>query len=141
MSSVIFYEKPGCVTNRKQKAILQEAGLSLQVKNLLNHPWQRQELASYFQDLPVDDWFNPSAPDVKNGQLQVHGLDSETALDLLINDPLLIRRPLLDVDGVRMAGFSPLKIETVAKVALQQTDVTQQALETCSQTLSSGGCP
>ena len=35
MSCIIFYEKPGCATNRLQKELLRSAGIELEVRDLL----------------------------------------------------------------------------------------------------------
>ncbi|WP_373507198.1 hypothetical protein [Thiocapsa sp.] len=39
MSSVLFYEKPGCLSNAKQKALLASLGHRVTVRNLLAEPW------------------------------------------------------------------------------------------------------
>ncbi len=39
MSSVLFYEKPGCLSNAKQKALLASLGHRVAVRNLLAEPW------------------------------------------------------------------------------------------------------
>ena len=46
MAHIIFYEKPGCGGNARQKAILQAAGHEVEAKNLLAEPWTRQRPSS-----------------------------------------------------------------------------------------------
>jgi len=105
MSSVIFYEKPGCTGNARQKALLREAGHELEVRNLLVHPWTAGALRSFFGGRPVAAWFNLSAPRIKSGEVSPQALDEATALALMLADPLLIRRPLIECDGRRECGF------------------------------------
>lgn len=110
MSRVLFFEKPGCANNARQKSWLKAAGHELEVHDLLTHPWTRAELGEFFQRLPVREWFNRAAPSVKSGELQPEQLDADSALDLLLADPLLIRRPLLVVGGRREVGFDVARI-------------------------------
>ena len=105
MTSLVFYEKPGCATNRRQKQLLQEAGFQVQARDLLAEPWRREQLHAFLAALPVAEWFNRAAPAVKDGTVDPHGLDAEQALDLLLAQPLLIRRPLISVGSLRLAGF------------------------------------
>ncbi|MFN3398592.1 MAG: ArsC/Spx/MgsR family protein [Sulfurimicrobium sp.] len=105
MSSVIFYEKPGCTGNARQKALLREAGHAVEVRNLLVHPWTADALRSFFGSRPVAEWFNTSAPRVKSGEVSPQTLDEAAALALMLAEPLLIRRPLIECDGRRECGF------------------------------------
>lgn len=112
MSTVYFYEKPGCINNTRQKALFSEAGHLLIVYNLLQHPWpdQPDKLRSFFSSLPVAEWFNRSAPAVKNGEVVPEKLSANEAITLMIANPILIRRPLLEIDGKRFCGFDPLQL-------------------------------
>lgn len=102
---MVFYEKPGCGTNARQRQMLAAAGHALEVRNLLAEPWTAQRLAAFFGATPVSSWFNPAAPQVKAGAVDPSALDADAALALMLADPLLIRRPLVEADGVRCAGF------------------------------------
>jgi nitrogenase-associated protein len=105
MAVVTFFEKPGCSGNARQKQALEAAGHVVVSKDLLRWPWTRSELLSYFDGMPVAHWFNRNSPAVKSGEIVPEEFDEETALALLQRHPLLIRRPLLEVAGVRRAGF------------------------------------
>ncbi|MDO8931074.1 MAG: ArsC/Spx/MgsR family protein [Rhodocyclaceae bacterium] len=111
MAVVVFYEKPGCSGNARQKALLEAAGHTLVVKDLLRTPWARMQLLSFFESLPVAQWFNRNSPAVKSGEIVPEDCDEATALALLQAHPLLIRRPLLEVDGVRRVGFDAAAID------------------------------
>ncbi|MET0065375.1 MAG: ArsC/Spx/MgsR family protein [Candidatus Thiodiazotropha sp.] len=107
MSELVFYEKPGCVGNNRQKAILREHGILFEVRDLLSAPWTADTLRSFFSDTPVNQWFNDSAPRVKNGDIAIDKMDEESALQLMVDDPILIRRPLMSCDGLKQSGFVP----------------------------------
>ncbi|MEA1651242.1 arsenate reductase family protein [Nitrospirillum sp. BR 11164] len=108
MSLIVFYEKPGCQTNARQRGALQAAGHTVVVRDLLNQPWTADRLRGFFGDAPVADWFNPAARAVKAGAIAPTALDADAALAHMLADPLLIRRPLAEVDGRRSAGFDAL---------------------------------
>jgi nitrogenase-associated protein len=137
MAVVHFYEKPGCASNRRQRELLLEAGHILFVHDLLRQPWSEtpDKLRSFFAGLPVADWFNRSAPAIKNGEVIPEALDEEQAIALMIADPLLIRRPLLEVDGRRRAGF-----DAEAVTAWLEIDARGQGLESCPRQDDTVGC-
>jgi nitrogenase-associated protein len=111
MTTVIFYEKPGCVNNTRQKMLLAAAGHTVLAKNLLTENWKQERLLSFFGSLPVAEWFNRAAPKVKSGEIVPEALSAETALALLQADPLLIRRPLIETEDRRVVGFDAVVID------------------------------
>lgn len=110
MAVVTFFEKPGCSGNARQKQLLEAAGHTVVPRDLFNVKWTRMDLLSFLSGLPVPQWFNRSAVAVKSGEIVPEELDAATALALLQADPKLIRRPLLEVDGDRRAGFNAAAI-------------------------------
>ena len=112
MATIVFYEKPGCKGNARQKALLVAAGHTVRAKNLKAEPWTKARLLEFLSPLPVSEWFNRSAPAVQSGEIVPETLSANGALILLLANPLLIRRPLLEVAGVRYVGFDAAVIET-----------------------------
>ncbi|MCE1274328.1 MAG: arsenate reductase family protein [Chlorobiales bacterium] len=105
MAEITFYEKPGCQNNRKQKEWLELAGHSIEVIDLIGHSWQKEELRKFFGGKPVPECFNLAAPDVRDGKLDPSAFSEDEALELMIGNPLLIRRPLMIIDGRYLQGF------------------------------------
>jgi nitrogenase-associated protein len=105
MASIIFWEKPGCKGNLRQKEILLASGHQLDVRNLLTEVWTPASLALFFGERPVTEWFNPSNPKVKAGEIDPATLSADAALAMMVQEPLLIVRPLLQVGEQRLAGF------------------------------------
>lgn len=132
MTLVIFYEKPGCATNARQKHLIKQAGHELVVKSLLTEAWTEERLRGFFGDLPVKSWFNRAAPAVKSGAVDPDRLDSATAIRLMLDEPLLIRRPLIDIGGQRCVGFDPA---TLDRLGLDLEKATQDSVpsEGCSR--------
>jgi len=102
---IVFYEKPGCVNNTRQKTLLAQAGHQVEARSLLDYPFSAATLRPFFAARPLAEWFNPSAPRLKNGEVQPHRLDEAAALQAMLADRLLIRRPLIEAQGRQVAGF------------------------------------
>lgn len=113
MQPITFWEKPGCQTNAQQRRLLAEAGHVVIVRNLLTEAWTELRLLDFLIDLPVRDWFNPNSPRVKSGEIEPGLYDTTTALRAMLSDPLLIRRPLIEVGDVRLAGFDLNRLRQV----------------------------
>jgi len=107
MATVLFYEKPGCANNARQKLWLANAGHRVEARSLLDEPWTRERLLDFFGERPVAQWFNRAAPRVKSGEIVPEKIAADPALTLMIKEPLLIRRPLMESDGRREVGFDP----------------------------------
>jgi len=105
MAHVVFWEKPGCQGNEKQKDILIASGHVLEVRNLLTEPWTIETLQLFFGSQPVTEWFNPSNPRIKSGEIVPARVAPQRALTMMVEEPLLIVRPLMQVGEQRLAGF------------------------------------
>lgn len=111
MVDVTFYGKPGCKGNARQVRVLEAAGHRVVLRDLLSEPWTADRLLAFFGNADVCDWFNRSAVRVKTEEIVPERLSADEAISLILTDPALIRRPLLEVDGVRQAGWQPELID------------------------------
>jgi nitrogenase-associated protein len=139
MATIHFYEKPGCINNTRQKNLLIDAGHALIVYDLLKQPWnqERDKLRSFFGDMPVKHWFNQSAPAIKNGEIDPEIINEFQAIELMVATPLLIRRPLMEVNGQRCSGFDAEHIQVWLDMCM---DHIQVDLETCPKQQESKAC-
>lgn len=117
-AKVIFWEKPGCQGNARQKQILLASGHELEVRDLLSEPWTTESLSRFFGERPVAQWFNPSNPRVKSGELDPAAIEAEAALAMMVAEPLLIVRPLMQVGQERLAGFEVQQMHNWVGLAL-----------------------
>jgi nitrogenase-associated protein len=137
MATVYFYEKPGCAGNTRQKKLLAAAGHQVVAKDLLTENWQPERLRLFFGALPVRDWFNVSAPAVKYGEIEPDKLTEQEALALMLENPLLIRRPLMQVGDSLMAGFDQQAVDRWIGLTERETN---QDLEHCPRPLAKPSC-
>lgn len=135
MTRVVFYEKPGCRNNTRQKAWLAASGHAVEARDLLSEPWTPETLRSFFGERPVADWFNRAAPKVKSGEVDPAAFTAEAALAAMVADPLLIRRPLMEAAGDRRCGFDPAAVR--AWIGLTEED--KGDVETCPNLHTAGG--
>jgi len=137
LTHLIFYEKPDCGGNARQRALLEAAGHTLTRRSLVGMRWSREELLAFLQGLPVAQWFNRAAPRVKNGDIVPEAIDSLTAIDMLLAEPLLIRRPLMQrEDGARLVGFDIAEVDRF--VGLGSQAPARISLEGCAAAMR--GC-
>jgi len=92
---VVFYEKKGCGGNARQKELLKKAGVEFEVKDILNTIWTKELLEGFFEGLSVENIFNMSALKIKNNALDIAVLSKEEFIELMLKEPILIKRPLL----------------------------------------------
>jgi len=115
MKLVIFYEKPGCATNAKQKSALREAGCKVIERDILNNGMSEADLSGFFVNLPIEKWFNKSAPQIKNAEIDIKVLDESSAMKLLMENPILIKRPLMIINKRKLCGFNQWFVERLIK--------------------------
>ncbi len=137
MATVYFYEKPGCANNTRQKLLLVAAGHQVVAKNILTEDWQADRLRPFFGEMPVRDWFNYSAPAIKHGDVNPDQLTEHEALALMWENPILIRRPLMQVDDCFMAGFDQQTVDSW--IGLKEIEIAQD-METCPRSLAQASC-
>ncbi len=140
MAIVTFFEKPGCANNTRQKQILSAAGHQVSARSLLTEPWTAERLRSFFGNRPVAEWFNRAAPRVKSGEIVPEEATAEQAITLMLYEPLLIRRPLMEVGDERMAGFDQEMVENW--IGLSPENDLSQDVQTCRKvhTEEQSGC-
>lgn len=129
MAVVTFYEKPGCKGNLRQKTLLAAAGHTVQAKNLKTEAWTADRLLAFLGKLPIGSWFNPAAPAIKAGQIVPENLGFEHAVNLLLENPLLIRRPLMEIGEERMVGFDVAAVD--AWIGLNNVELPAGNIEAC----------
>lgn len=118
MNQIVFYEKSGCLGNARQKSLLRSEGFELDVRSILDTPWEPETLKPFLDKRAIPDWFNTTAPDVKNGIVDPASVGETEALNLMVINPILIRRPLIEYNGDRFCGFD----ESVSSQILNQQD-------------------
>lgn len=137
MSLLLFYEKPGCIGNTRQKRVLTEAGVAFETRNLLSEPWTPERLRPFFGETLVSQWFNLSAPAIQRGELNPDQLTEAQALAAMVAQPILIRRPLIETEQFKCSGFDWNWL--APRIGAVLADVPGN-LETCPKTAAAAAC-
>ncbi|MFM0791843.1 arsenate reductase family protein [Streptococcus suis] len=100
---ILFYEYPKCSTCRAAKAELNSLGLEFEAIDIKSTPPSAEELKAWMEatGLELKKYFNTSGNSYRELGLKdkFESLTVDQALDLLANDAMLIKRPLLIQDG------------------------------------------
>jgi len=128
MAEIIFYEKPGCINGEKQKNILKQAGHTLDCRNILEQNWQPDTLLPFIAGKSPVEMMNHTAPAIKNGEIEPSSLSFEDAVTMMCAEPILIKRPLVIVDGIFIQGFTDDRLKPYLGDWNNREDVT-----TCPQ--------
>jgi nitrogenase-associated protein len=110
---VIFYEKPNCAGNAKQKKLLTLNGVSYETRSILDTQWTKTLLHAFFEGLDTKDIYNPFAPKIKNKEIDTGTISKNELIELMIQEPILIKRPLLEIGETKMCGFDIEKINQI----------------------------
>ncbi len=135
MAVIVFYEKPGCANNTRQKQVLSQSGHDVVALDIRVQTWTPATLRPFFGNRPVAEWFNRAAPRVKSGAVVPETMEAGETLAAMCIDPLLIRRPLMQSGDRHMVGFD--EAEVAAWVGLSEGSETGG--EGCRH--AEGACP
>lgn len=108
---VLFVEYPKCSTCKKARAWLEAQGIAFESRHIVEEPPTAAELAAWQQasGLPLRRFFNTSGMlyrELGVKKMLDEGMGDDAALELLASNGMLVKRPLLVVDGVPAApGF------------------------------------
>ncbi|WP_373073131.1 ArsC/Spx/MgsR family protein [Sulfurimonas sp.] len=126
--TIVFYEKPGCAGNARQKKLLKQCGYELDVKDILSNPWTTEELQSFFYGLDKTEIVNESAPDIKNGILKLEKITKDDLIFKMLETPILIKRPLMIFGENKLCGFNTSRLSKVLNVDINML----QEISTCT---------
>lgn len=108
--TVLFVEYPKCSTCKKAKAWLDAHGVAYIDRHIVEDNPTAAELAAWRErsGLPLRRFFNTSG--MKYRELGVKaqldaGMSDEDAYALLATDGMLVKRPVLVLDGTVLVGF------------------------------------
>ncbi|HFU76519.1 MAG TPA: arsenate reductase family protein [Arcobacter sp.] len=107
---MIFYEKTGCTGNKKQKELLIKNGIDFETRSLLDTKWNKKTLESFFEGLELHEIINQFAPKIKHNEIDLTTISKDKMIELMISEPILIKRPLIEIGTYKICGFDIDKI-------------------------------
>ena len=93
------------------RAWLHENDIELEERDFFKDRFDADELKTLLSGVRVSDAFAWNSPSFRELGLSASELDDDRMLELMINEPRLIRRPLVSVDGRLVIGASQKVLE------------------------------
>lgn len=107
--SCLFIEYPKCTTCQKAKKWLDEQGVSYEDRHIVEQNPTAEELRTWIREsgLPSKRFFNTSGLLYKSVELKdkLPGMSLDKQVDLLATNGMLVKRPVLIVNGRVCVGF------------------------------------
>ncbi len=106
--SVTIYGIKNCDTMKKTFNWLQDAGIGYEFHDYKKSGIDESTLKNWCQKLGWEKVLNRAGTTFKKlPDADKTGLDEAKAIALMVANPSMIKRPLLDQDNALMAGFKP----------------------------------
>ncbi|MCI0770535.1 MAG: hypothetical protein J4N94_01510 [Chloroflexi bacterium] len=86
------------------KASLSQVGVELDERDFFRDRFTESELRQLLGDTPASDVFSYRSPSVKKMGLATDGLTEDELIKLMLEEPRLIRRPLIKVGSRLLVG-------------------------------------
>jgi len=91
--------------------LLSQKGVPHRERELFKEPLSADELRALLRGRPVSDIFATRSPTYKKLGLADQDLDDEAKLRLMVENPTLIRRPLIAVGDELVIGLDARRLE------------------------------
>jgi arsenate reductase (glutaredoxin) len=99
----VIYHNPRCGTSRKTLDILREAGADVTIVDYLAHPPSKAELKRLYERAGIGPREGLRAKEPLARDLDLAHVSDNALLDAMVENPILIERPLVETDkGVRL---------------------------------------
>lgn len=114
MPDATIWHNARCSKSRQAKALLEDAGLDIEVREYLKEPPTRAELDALLDALGLKD---PRAV-MRTGedayaQLGLADANGDELLDAIVDNPILLERPIVVRNGRAVIGRPPERISTL----------------------------
>lgn len=109
-----YYHNPRCQKSREGLALLEEAGVSFQLRKYLDDPLTPSEFEALLAklNLPAEDLIRKNEKIWKE-QFNDKELSEEELVLAMIENPKLMQRPILATEKSAVLGRPPEKIKTL----------------------------
>lgn len=110
MKRVTLYTKSGCTTCIKARQFLLARGIHYTERDIFKHPFSELELRAIVAQRPAKEIFSYRSPSVKALGLDPEALSEEEMIRHMLDEPRLIRRPLLTAGTALTVGFDEAQL-------------------------------
>ena len=82
-------------------------------RDFFKQPFSREEILDLVGKGQVSDMFSFRSPSFKKLGLNAEALDDDKIVDLMLEEPRLIRRPVVRIDGVTYFGANEARLREI----------------------------
>lgn len=105
MMKPTFFDKKTCGTCKKAKAYLDENAVEFEVVDIITQPPTRQQLEQFIEEENVKPFLNSRSAIYRDLKLGQNLPDKARAIELMLEDPNLIKRPFIVKGDTGSFGF------------------------------------
>jgi arsenate reductase (glutaredoxin) len=114
MSEVIIYHNGECSKSKGALEILQELGVPHSIRYYLLEPLSRVELETLLKKLGIKaEQLVRKSEDLYKEKYQDKELSDSEWIDILVENPVLIERPIVEKDGKAVVARPPERLQEV----------------------------
>lgn len=106
-AKIKFYQKLNCKTCKSVKELLEKKGYQLQLINMIEDPPPRSLLETHIDAKDVKRFLNTRCQTYKTHDLKNDPPTKKGAIELMMRDPELIKRPVIVKDKIVIFGTDP----------------------------------
>lgn len=110
-----IYVHPTCSSCAKAVSLLSSGGMTVERRDYFGHPFERAELAALLDRAGIGprEMLATRSRAYKDLGLAARELGDDETLDLMVQEPTLLRRPLVIGKGGAVVGFNRPALEAL----------------------------
>lgn len=122
-----LYVSPSCTSCRKAKTWLEEHGLEYEEQNIFHDPLTKEEIKEILMltDEGTEEIISYRSQAYKNLDVNFDTLSMTELLDLFIEEPSLIRRPIIMDDRRLQVGYNEEEIRMFLPKRVRQLELAE----------------
>lgn len=122
-----LYVSPSCTSCRKAKAWLEEQNLEYEEKNIYHEPLTKDEIKEILMltDEGTEEIISYRSQAYQNLDVDIDTLSMNELLDLFIEEPSLIRRPIIMDDRRLQIGYNEEEIRMFLPRIVRQVELAE----------------
>lgn len=117
MHKITVYEKPTCTTCRKVSKILAEAGIDFEKVNYYIEPFSKKKLSELLKKMKMEpsELLRKNDEAYKKMKNKIEKLSEDEILNLMIENPDLVQRPIIEIGNKAILARPPEKIKEILR--------------------------
>ncbi len=115
MSSLKIYHNPRCSKSRQTLALIKERDVNVEIIEYLKNPPSKKELSQILKllDISAKDLLRKGEAEYKESGLNNDGLTDAKMVELMVQYPKVIERPIVVSDKAAVVGRPPENVLTL----------------------------